>query len=297
MNRALAHLRIKSYDEALKDVQPLIGRSHPPEKALYRASQALYHLDQYRKCSQVLEKLLQYYPENKVAIREVARVQRRLREQNFGQYDFGSMYNASKDEPLSLDNATYIGSVKVQESRGRGGGLFTTKNVAAGELLLCEKAFCYSYEQREGEEAEDPSKIVILANILTNRGTTGTQTHLMKNVIQKLKWNPSLLPSVSALHHGSYVPVQERYVDDGPIIDTYVFQHNTKMNAMSMLPCHSLRLCIFTIIAVALIALPNQAFIFTIFQRYQHTRPYTFFTGVIPSFVMSSSDPHLILVL
>ena len=40
-----------------------------------------------------------------------------------------------------MDAATYLGPIEVQGSDGKGRGLFATRDVKAGELLLCEKAF------------------------------------------------------------------------------------------------------------------------------------------------------------
>lgn len=222
MNRALANLRIRSYDRALKDVKLITEYDRPPEKALYRASQAQYYLGRFRHCFETLTKLLREYPGNEAAIREKARAQRRLVEQKHGRYEFRNMYDASKAAPLYLDHATHVGPVKVKKSEGRGRGLFITKNVVAGELLLCEKAFSYSYEEKKAGKSEDSSGIPMLANILTNRVTVGTQVDLMKEIIQKLKWNPCFLRSITALHHGSYIPVREADVDDHPVIDTYV---------------------------------------------------------------------------
>lgn len=226
MNRALADLKICFYDKALTDVRPIIAEANPPEKALYRASQALYHLNRFHECLQTLKMLLRDYPENMPAIRGKARVIQRLVEQTSGKYDFRTMCTASKAEPLSLDNATYVGAVTVGESRGRGFGLFTTRNVVAGELLLCEKAFSYSYEKRKARKSGDPSAIPIQANILTNRITIGTQVSLLKETIQNLSKRPSFLPSVSALHRGSYNPLPDAFVDGQPVIDTYVHLPN-----------------------------------------------------------------------
>jgi hypothetical protein len=59
-------------------------------------------------------------------------------------YDFETISKeVSKVRPPHLDHATFVGLVEVKTSPGRGRGLFTTKAVKAGELLLCEKAFAH----------------------------------------------------------------------------------------------------------------------------------------------------------
>lgn len=114
---------------------------------------------------------------------------------------------------------SYVGSVEVKKSEGRGLGLFTTKNVKAGELLVCEKAFSYAYEGENTKILEDFSWIPAIANILTNRITSGTKVSLLEETVQKLRRNLSLLPCITDLYHGSYVPAEKSKED---IIDTYV---------------------------------------------------------------------------
>lgn len=220
MNRAFANLKIGSYDRVLRDLKALVARDHPPEKALYRTSQAQYNLGRFRHSLETLTKLLRDYPENKEAIREKARVEQRLVEQKYGRYDFFNMYDfAQQIKSIPLDHASYVGSVKVNKSEGRGLGLFTTNEVKAGDLLLCEKAFSYSYEEEKEGQSKDSSEDLVLANILTNHVSIGPQVSLLKKTIRKLRWNPSLLSHVTDLHHGSYVPVEETNEN---VIDTYV---------------------------------------------------------------------------
>ena len=253
MNRALANLRIGSYDLVLRDLWVPIEQDHPPEKALYRTSQAQYFLGRFRHCFVTLAKLLREYPGNEAAMREKARAEQRLMEQRTGRYDFRKMYNDCLSKILYLDHGSYFGPVKIKNSQGRGLGLFTTKNVVAGELLLCEKAFSYSYKEKYAEKTEDSSGIPILANIFTNGITVGTQVNLLKETIQKLKWNPSFLPSVTALHHGSYVPAAEIKED---VVDTYV----PRRHRLSIFFCWHLLLNVLAVLAVALITLPHQTF-------------------------------------
>lgn len=108
--------------------------------------------------------------------------------------------------------------VKISPDRGR--GLFTTKAVKAGELLLCEKAFAHCYAGSSEESSKDGSKINLLVNIHTNRMTMGTQSDLITAIVQKLWRNPSLLSEFATLHHGSYEPVCVTEVDGKPVIDT-----------------------------------------------------------------------------
>ena len=72
---------------------------------------------------------------------ELKRVRCRLGEQERSAYDFKAIREEmSKVSPPHLDHATFVGSVTVKVSWS---GLFTTKAVKAGDLILCEKAFAH----------------------------------------------------------------------------------------------------------------------------------------------------------
>lgn len=220
LNRALAHLRDGSFDAALADTQCMISISDVPQKALYRAGQALYELGRFSESHNTFESLCKKYPNNSIAAVELGRTRCRLAEQESGIYDFELIYKElSKTRPPHLDHATFVGSVAVKPSPGRGQGLFTTKAVKAGELLLCEKAFAYCYAETS-EDSETQAKTTLLIDMHTRRITMGTQSDLVTTIVQKLWKNPSLIPKFKTLHHGSYKSVKITEVDKKPVIDT-----------------------------------------------------------------------------
>ena len=202
-----------------------------PEKALYRAGQALYKLGRFSECQNILVLLCKKYPNNADAAMELTRVRCRLKEQKNGSYDFKAIYEeAAKLRPPHLDHATFVGPVTIKASKGRGRGLFTTKDVKTGDLVLCEKAFAHCYANTK-EKSLSSSKISLLLNISTNRMSIGTQSDLITTIVQKLWRNPSFLPEFTALHHGSYKPVDVSEVGGKPIVDTYVIVPRANMIA------------------------------------------------------------------
>lgn len=221
LNRALAHLRNEYFDAALNDTDCLSSPSEVSEKALYRAAQALYALGRFAECHEILTRLRGSHPNNGDATVQLRRVTQRLEEQKSGTYNFENIHQqACKLRPPHLDHATFLGPVTVKRSKGRGRGLFTTRAVKAGDLMLCEKAFAHCYATAESESTVGGSGIGVLINLQTNRMTLGTQTDLITKVVQKLRRNPSFMPEVTALHHGTYSPVSVGEVDGKPIIDT-----------------------------------------------------------------------------
>ena len=218
MNRSLAYLKLRRYDEALVDATGSLEEHEVSEKGAYRAARSLYELQMFEKCREVLMSLLNNYKNNIEAKEQLLRTEERLIEQTRGNYDFKAMYRAAERTPPCLDNATYTGPVAIKVSEGRGRGLFTTRAVVAGELLICEKAFAYCFASEEAGAGS--SKTSFLMNPHTKRGTIGTQAALITAVVQKMLRNPSQMPSFTALHRGDYKPVKEAEVDGLPVVDT-----------------------------------------------------------------------------
>lgn len=217
LNRALAFLKTQQFDTALCDLEVVSSGPNPPEKALFRKSQALYHLQRFRESCDILKVLCTEYPENTAAKSEFGRAIARHAEEKNGNYQFKRLQlEAAKNRPPHLDCATYIGPVCVKSTESRGRGLFTTDAVKAGDLLFCEKAFAYVFH-----DDKNPSKdLNLLMNAQTGAMTVGTQAELIGLIVQKLYKNPSLMSTLTDLHHGSYKPVTVSEADGIPVVDT-----------------------------------------------------------------------------
>lgn len=217
-NRSLAFLRTKQYDAALTDTGFPTFSEEPSEKAFFRAAEALYHLARYDECRQVLEQVCKIFPANKEARAALTRAQRRCGEGSTGQFDFKLLQaEAKKHQPPHLDHATYVGPLEVRKVQGKGRGLFVTKPVQAGHLLLCEQAFSHAHVDEEGESNAD---IKLLMNVETNKGFMGGQADLLRMITQKLFKNPSLTSAFTGLYHGDYKAVDAKFADGEPIVDT-----------------------------------------------------------------------------
>ncbi|KAJ4988889.1 TPR domain-containing protein [Stagonosporopsis vannaccii] len=231
-NRSLAYLKTKQYDNALSDTGfPDFGAT-PAEKALFRAAEALYSLQRFDECIGVLETLLSTFPNNKQARDIYDRVGSRHVEARSGVYDFGLLHKeAHKLQPPQLDYATYIGPIEIKASKGKGRGVFTTKAVKAGDMLLCEKAFGHVYVSQEDTKS---SKQSLLINTGTGRGFMGGQADLLKLLVQKTYRNPSVARAVTELYHGDYEPASTLEVDGQPVVDTFLFE---KIMALNVFGC------------------------------------------------------------
>jgi hypothetical protein len=186
------------------------------EKGLFREASALYELGIFDRCQEKLHRLLGSYPNNKNAALVLKRVEARLLEQQSGKYDFRQLYKQAKQRPPLMDCATYSSAVEVRESPGRGRGLFTTRKVRAGELLLCEKAFAYSFEAADTEADHSQT----LRSFGVQELDVDCTARLVAQITQKLYHDPQSSAAFADLYHGDFrtAPVSE--VDGLPVVDS-----------------------------------------------------------------------------
>ncbi|KAL4795817.1 TPR domain protein [Aspergillus venezuelensis] len=226
LNRALSCLHCHRFDAALHDLDIVLTDNKLSEKALFRKAQALYHLHRFQECCDVHTILAREYSNNAMAKKEFNRAAARLEEQNTGLYDFSRMQlEGKKLSPPVLDHATYVGPVAARQAGSSGRGLFTTKAVKAGDLLFCEKAFVYAFQD------ETSHAISTLLNIETGKGMMGTSAEVITLAAQKMYNNPSQAPAFTNLHHGSYKPVNVSEVDGKPIVDTFLIERTVSLNS------------------------------------------------------------------
>ncbi len=84
---------------------------------------------------------------------------RRIVEQEEGIYNWAGMLEEARRGKTDSDHADYVGPIEVRvcEDLRCGRGLFVTKDVEPGELLLVEKAFSAAFA-KEGECREEVGK-------------------------------------------------------------------------------------------------------------------------------------------
>ncbi|KAJ4016210.1 hypothetical protein NW766_004401 [Fusarium irregulare] len=227
LNRSLANLNLDRPKQALLDAEKATNPAMPSEKCLFRKARALYELGDYQQSLETLEKLTQSFPENKAAVSEKDRINERLKEQRTGEYDFKKMYEQAEKSPPFIDCATFSAPIEIRDSPGRGKGLFTTKAVSAGELLLCEKAFAYSFA---GDE-QSRKQTKILMNLATKRMVMGGQAHLLTLIVQKLYHDSSLSTDFGDLHRADYQKSTVLETDGTPVVDSFLVERITSLNS------------------------------------------------------------------
>lgn len=112
------------------------------------------------------------------------RAQIRSLEQKSSVYNFKQLQaNVNKLWPPYLDHTTYIRPVEIIRTKFKGRGLFFTKAVKAGDLLLCEKTFCHTHIGESAGGDTTSLKICLLINSETGQRVIGTQADLIKHIV------------------------------------------------------------------------------------------------------------------
>ena len=204
LNRCQARLSSQHYDAALEDAMVVLEMDTTSEKALFRAARASYSLGCFARCRSFLTELQVRYPRNRAAIEDIERCEVRIREQS-GEFDFASMLAEAviKQPSPRLDRAGYIGPIEVRkcaiESHGR--GLFTTKAVKAGDLLLCEKAFATAFASNDSAAIAETS-LPKDAKSDESNWKLKLRSELALTTFYKLSRNPSVVSAFADLYPG-----------------------------------------------------------------------------------------------
>ena len=143
-----------------------------------------------------------------------------------GMINFTSMIQQADKNPFKVNQETYIGPVEIRkcDDIARGRGLFLTKDVKVGDVLICEKAFA--------TVSVCPEKATALA--LTSGGRpldTQNMTqeilyqHLADECFSMMAGNPSLVAKFNDLCSGAYKSGCgiEAVIDPETHLDRYIW--------------------------------------------------------------------------
>jgi hypothetical protein len=189
---------------------------------LYRGGLTLYGVHRFDEAAEIYQILKARFPESAAGKHELDRTAIRIKEQKTGVYDWKKLYKASALRPPRMDCASFSGPIEIRDSPGRGRRLFTTKQVQAVDILLCEKAFLYCFAAAPGEllKAKSISPASVLLDVPGNQISFGTHTDIIRYVSNKSIMAPSPRASVETLFYGSYGSVPSIPVNGGEVVDT-----------------------------------------------------------------------------
>ncbi|KAH7220203.1 hypothetical protein BKA60DRAFT_596496 [Fusarium oxysporum] len=201
LGRSDIYLKLDRPRQALLDAIEGDGLTTSTEESWLLQARAIYHLGKFED---VPAWSLQLHIGNS------------LKEQNDGAYAFASMLIDAQEAPLLIDCATFSSLVEIRVAPGRVIGLFLTKDVSAGDLILCGKAFSYYFMDDEKSHETYP----ILLNMSSKELTPGGSVHLWPQVTQKLFHNPEYIYTIQELFHGNHKKLQIIECDGSPVVDS-----------------------------------------------------------------------------
>jgi len=198
LGRCTARYVSEHFDAALGDAKLVLSFTPKSRDALLGAAVSLYGLRRFKEALKYCETALHFDAGDKGALHMQGRCKDRLREED-GDYDFAAMLDEAiaKNPASSMDRADYMGSVIVRDCdvKSHGRGMFTTKEIKAGELLLVEKAFAVAFpEKKNSGGRSDPSEPK--KDIMEQRAEMATSAFV------KLQRNPSLTSGFAKLYPG-----------------------------------------------------------------------------------------------
>lgn len=233
-NRAHVNLLLNQLDEVISDAKAsLIGTKDErskelDSKAYSRAGSAAYTLGEFHEAKTYFEEQQKLAPQDKNANINLRRVEMRLREQKTGAYNWKKIKAGLSGSRPQVDVASFISNSKIRDSQGRGRGLFATCDVPAGEIVMCEKAFCVAW----GFESE---ALIAMTYDLRDDRIRVSPVGLSKSAVQKLIGNPSQIEKLMGLY-GDYQGDGKNVFGtvDGPIVDTFRVHDIVSRNAFGL---------------------------------------------------------------
>lgn len=191
-NRAIVNTYLKRYQAAISDAKgALIDNSNDdPTKALnskayFRAGRAAYEMRRFEDAKAYFNQACALTPSDKDAEKELNRTGERLTEQSQGNHDFEGLNSAASKTKNRLDCADFLSKVEAKDAGSHGNGLFAACDIAAGELIMCEKALAVAFDFDRGQ-----SGLTVL-DAKSQRQLASIQASLMFDLIGKILHSPT----------------------------------------------------------------------------------------------------------
>lgn len=245
-NRARVNLTLHRLEEAQADgIAAITGGEDEKSrtldtKAKFHAGRAAYFLGDFEQAKQLFTTALTLTPHDKDTQLLLRKTEARLREQASGEYDFASMRSQLSPVRPRVDAATFTGNTAIRSSPLGGRGLFATRDIAPGDIVLCEKAFsvvwshepeawsAMTYDVRDDKIRVFPAglAVALTQKLLNNPGQIGKVMDLYGD------WKSPGLPSnnsSSTKDHNASDPDEGAGVE--AIVDTFAIHDIICRNA------------------------------------------------------------------
>ncbi|KAK8112542.1 hypothetical protein PG984_013068 [Apiospora sp. TS-2023a] len=237
-NRALTNLSLGRLPQALADAMASIDSSTEDlderqallqYKAQCRAGSALYGLGRYEEAARqfATASKLPLAQSTEAADGGLRRAMKRIKEEKTGEYDFQTIFNLVQPSRPLTDTASFLRNTKVVDfGPPRGRGLVATRDIAMGELVMCEKAFVASVQEGGSAAFVD----AFWPNI-HGKTSMGSMARLPMMLMQKMIRADSADEPVFRLYSEPRKLLSGRLIDGKPVVDSLtahsVVQYNS----------------------------------------------------------------------
>jgi tetratricopeptide (TPR) repeat protein len=225
LNRNRAHVRLAlcCYEGANADAtSSLVLRSDTASKRLdakayFRAGRASYKLKLFTQAACFFKRQLELEPGESNGTQELIKTEARLHEQASGIYNLTAIRAKLSPAHPEVDAADFTANTVIRTSEGRGRGLFATRALDVGDLILAETAFCGVWGQEKAAltclkwDARSPSKVL------------PSQVGLWKKIVHRIRHNPENSSGFLDLQ-GGYKGIGNKIINDDDglrVVDTY----------------------------------------------------------------------------
>lgn len=219
-SRSLVDFHLNRYDAAILDAFMSTSKSRDDKakskdaKAWFHRGRANYQLGRYADSLKAFERTLMLAPSDLKRHENLEKTKKRLLEQQEGTYNFAEMIDEVTRNGFFADRASFLSKTEVRQTQDRGRGLFATKDVRMGDLILCEKAFMAAHPSDRTPKSTLP---------------------VWLDSIQKIINNPSQSKGLLGLYAGQprTSPVPAPIIDGIPVVDTFEVSSILDLNGFS----------------------------------------------------------------
>ena len=229
--RALARLHLNQNDGVIRDSEEVLLSLPEDLPAIFYKVGALYNLRKFDDARTVCERLVALDPSNLEATILLNSTRERCHESSSGDFNFEEMWeDAEGQKRPNLKYADYIGPVEVRKCKDstKGRGMFATRDIAQGELLVCEKALVVTYADTEPRQ--------LFSDVRTGMWLSQPEAAMFPKVMQKIYDNPTLArPFLDLYSHDVEHPKRPFTMtkEGTPIIDYFTVKDITACNSFA----------------------------------------------------------------
>ena len=184
-------------------------------KAYYRAGSASYNQSRWQEAKRFFQEAQKLTPDDKDAKVQLKKIEARLREEEAGGYNLMKIRTGLSKARSRVDAGNFIKNTVVKDSPGKGRGLYATRDLAPGETVMCEKAFCVVWGHEE-------DTLTAMTYDIRDDRIRVAPVGLAKALVQKCLNQPSQTEDLMDLfgdYQGEGSDVYSN--EDGPVVDIF----------------------------------------------------------------------------